>query len=321
MAAKILIVENDPLYADVTINILRKADLDYLLCKNLDQIKDSLNNDRFDLALVDISLIRGADIDLIDFIRVQNKTPVILTTEENIDQHFDLITEKHITQVLNKPIKSSELINVITKLLNPDSKLWFGLENYLMNIVNLKKIELKRSNQLRPTINAVLQYIERWGFEFEMQFEMDLVWQEILTNAIYHSHSYSQQKKDAIAIELPDPYKVVVRFGASKTQFAISVRDFRGTLSPKIVLDSLNSAIEQQNLLKHSIETGEDISDDILNRGRGLDFIRGMTGEYYFIIDARKSTEIIMIYDGAFEKDYTHSSIKIFELPINARRD
>ncbi len=319
MNTKILVVDDDELYRDVTTSILTKGGYGYTLCQTFDELKEALDNNVYQLALVDIAMIRKADFDLVDFLRIEHQTPVILSTEEDIDFHFDLITDKNITQVLNKPIKSSELLNVIGKLLNPNPKLWFGLENYLMNITQLRRIEITKSTQLRPTIDAILKYIDEWGFKFEMQFEMDLVWQEILTNAIYHSHGYGQQKKDRVAIELPDPYKVVVRFGCSESQFGIAVRDFRGTLTPKVVLDSLGKAIEQQNLLERSLETGEDISDQILDRGRGLDLIRRMTGEYYFIIDPGKSTEIIIIYDGYFEKDDAYSSLKIFELPVSAR--
>jgi len=61
-------------------------------------------------------------------------------------------------------------------------------------------------------------------------------------------------------------------------------------------------------------ETGDDISQVLLDRGRGLDLIRQLSGEYYFIIDPGVSTEVIIIYDRYYEKDDAVGSLKIFDL-------
>lgn len=180
----------------------------------------------------------------------------------------------------------------------------------------MKRIEITNSLQIRNAIRTIFQEIESWGFTFDMKFEMDIVWQEILTNAVYHSHGYSKHKQERLPIKLPDPYKVIIRFGSNEHQFGISVRDFRGTLSPARVLESLRISVEQQKMIEKAVRSGEEISDRILDRGRGLDLIRRMTGEYYFVIDPGRSTEIIIIYDRNYEKDDPYSSIKILELPV-----
>jgi hypothetical protein len=92
------------------------------------------------------------------------------------------------------------------------------------------------------------------------------------------------------------------------------VRDYMGTLTPQIIVDALRQTIEQQRLIERAAETGEDISEIILDRGRGIDLIRQLSGEYYFVIDPGNSTEVIIIYDRYYEKDDAVGSLKIFDL-------
>ena len=131
---------------------------------------------------------------------------------------------------------------------------------------------------------------------------------------MYHAHGYTKEKKERIAIELPDPYEVEVSYGASESAFGIAVRDDMGTLTPEIILEALRQTIEQQQLILRAAETGEDISQIVLDRGRGIDLIRQLSGEYYFIIDPGNSTEVIIIYDRYYEKDDSVGSLKIFDL-------
>lgn len=277
----------------------------------------ALDNIPFGLAIIDTNVFSNTEAagDLIDKMRDELHLPMIMTTEDQIDRHFDLINDFHINQVLNKPVKSKELLNVIHRLMNPRPELWFGLQNYIQDLKALKRIEITDSNQIRPCIAKVLEIVKDWGFDFDFTFEMDLVWQEMLTNAVYHSHGYSSYKRERIPIRLPEGYKVDVRFGHNGQQFGFSVRDYRGSLTPGRIVESLSQAVEQQNMIEKSLETGEDVTELVLDRGRGLDIIRRMTGEYYFIIDPDKSTEVMIIYDGSFENDDSYSSLKILELP------
>jgi len=80
------------------------------------------------------------------------------------------------------------------------------------------------------------------------------------------------------------------------------------------VLDSINRVIEEQNLLEKAAESGEDISELISETGRGIDLVRKLAGEYYFIIKKNFRTEIILIFDKSFSDDTeNYSSLKIIE--------
>ena len=314
MAAKIVVFEPDGIYRTIIENILLKNEYKPYFVDSSAECKVVVDEIRPDIIILDIKAAKPHDFRILSDLKILSKAPVLLTTDENVDEYINALNSKNITIVLPKPLKGAELARVLSNLLTVDSRVWFGIHNYLPDMRKLRKVRLKRSTQVRTCIKTILNEMHAWGFNFSHETEMDLVWQEILINAVYHAHGYTKEKKERIAIELPDPYEVEVSYGASESAFGIAVRDEMGTLTPEIILEALRQTIEQQQLIVRAAETGEDISQIVLDRGRGIDLIRQLSGEYYFIIDPGNSTEVIIIYDRYYEKDDSVGSLKIFDL-------
>ena len=314
MAAKIVVFEPDGIYRTIIESILLKNAYKPYFVDTAAECKVVVDEIRPDIIILDIKAAKPHDFRILSDLKVLSKAPVLLTTDENVDEYINALNSKNITIVLPKPLKGAELARVLSNLLTVDSRVWFGIHNYLPDMRKLRKVRLKRSSQVRTCIKTILNEMHAWGFNFSHETEMDLVWQEILINAVYHAHGYTKEKKERIAIELPDPYEVEVSYGASESAFGIAVRDDMGTLTPEIILEALRQTIEQQQLIVRAAETGEDISQIVLDRGRGIDLIRQLSGEYYFIIDPGNSTEVIIIYDRYYEKDDSVGSLKIFDL-------
>ena len=314
MAAKIVVFEPDGIYRTIIENILLKNEYKPYFVDSAAECKVVVDEIRPDIIILDIKAAKPHDFRILSDLKILSKAPVLLTTDENVDEYINALNSKNITIVLPKPLKGAELARVLSNLLTVDSRVWFGIHNYLPDLRKLRKVKLKRSTQVRTCIKTILNEMHAWGFNFSHETEMDLVWQEILINAVYHAHGYTKEKKDRVAIELPDPYEVEVSYGSSESAFGIAVRDDMGTLTPEIILEALRQTIEQQQLIVRAAETGEDISQIVLDRGRGIDLIRQLSGEYYFIIDPGNSTEVIIIYDRYYEKDDSVGSLKIFDL-------
>ncbi len=314
MAAKIVVFEPDGIYRTIIENILLKNEYKPYFVDSSAECKVVVDEIRPDIIILDIKAAKPHDFRILSDLKILSKAPVLLTTDENVDEYINALNSTNITIVLPKPLKGAELARVLSNLLTVDSRVWFGIHNYLPDMRKLRKVKLKRSTQVRTCIKTILNEMHAWGFNFSHETEMDLVWQEILINAVYHAHGYTKEKKERVAIELPDPYEVEVSYGASESAFGIAVRDDMGTLTPEIILEALRQTIEQQQLILRAAETGEDISQIVLDRGRGIDLIRQLSGEYYFIIDPGNSTEVIIIYDRYYEKDDSVGSLKIFDL-------
>ncbi len=315
----ILVCDADPLYREISTTILSRGNYQVTQSNSLAHAIELIRNEKFEAALVDFNVLpRRQDRLNIGKIRTFISTtsiPVLFTTEENIDQYLELILHHGMNMVLSKPMKRRELLTALQKSIQKTEENCFGLENYLTEITEIRRMEIRRSTQIRTAIEKILKQVEEWGFPLTQKFEMDLVWQELLINALYHSHGYSEQKMQRMPIELPKPYFITVRYGYGGDQFAISIRDYAGTLTPVKIVDSLYLSVEQQTLLERSMKTGEDISNLVKEHGRGLDLVRRMVGEYYFVMQPGKSTEVVTVYERHYEKDDPFTSLKILELP------
>jgi DNA-binding NarL/FixJ family response regulator len=314
MRAKVVVFEPDGIYRTIIENILTKNEYRPYFVETSAECRVVVDEVRPEIIIVDIKPAKLHDFRLLSDLKVLSNAPILLTTDENVDEFMGALSDNKITIVLPKPLKSAELARVMENLLTADYRVWFGIHNYLPGLRKLRSMKLRRSTQVRTCIKTMMNEMHAWGFNFSHESEMDIVWQEILINAVYHAHGYTEEKKQRVAIELPDPYEVDVTYGASETAFGIAVRDHMGTLTPEIILKALHATIEQQQMILKAAETGEDISSIILDRGRGIDLIRQLSGEYYFIIDPGNSTEVIIIYDRYYEKDDAVGSLKIFDL-------
>lgn len=314
MSPKIVVFEPDGIYRTIIENILLKNNYKPYFTDSSAECKVVVDEVRPDIIILDIKAAKPNDFRILSDLKVLSRAPILLTTDESVDDYMPALGNKNVTIVLPKPLKGAEVARVLENLLTVDSRVWFGIHNYLPGLRKLRKVRLKRSTQVRTCIKTILTEMRAWGFNFSHETEMDLVWQEILINAVYHAHGYTNEKKERVAIELPDPYEVEVTYGASENAFGIAVRDFMGTLTPEIIVTALRQTIEQQQLIERAAQTGEDISQIVLDRGRGIDLIRQLSGEYYFIIDPGNSTEVIIIYDRYYEKDDSVGSLKIFDL-------
>ncbi len=266
-----------------------------------------------DLVVSEVELPGDNAFDLYDYITTHYPyIPIIMTTEKSIDIFFNRIFEEGIGNVLCKPLRREEFLRLTKKLITKQNI--FGLENYLPDVREMKKICITASLQIQKAIDMILKQITDWGFEIENKMILNLILNEMTINAVYHSHGYTTEKEKRIPVKLPEGSKVDIFFAATKNTYGISINDYNGKLSKEKILESINSVITQDRLLEKAAETGENITDRISETGRGIDLVRKLCGEYYFIIKKNVRTEIIMLFgkeNTAIEE--SQSSLKIIE--------
>ncbi len=268
----------------------------------------------FDLIVSEIELPGDNAFDLYNYI---NKNypyiPMIMTTDKNIDNFFNNIFQEGIGNILCKPIKKDELLNLSEKLIT--KKNIFGLSNYIKDISETKKIRITNSKQIPKAIPLIIGEIEKWGFRIEDKMAFNLILSEMAINAVYHSHGLTKEKIKRESVQLKEGDHVDIFFGKGKDSYGIAIDDYNGNLTKLRILESINNVIEQDHILENADGTPEDISALISETGRGIDFLRKLTGQFYFIIKKDIRTEIIIIFDRHFFEDDLHnySSLKIIE--------
>lgn len=267
----------------------------------------------FDLIVSEVELPGDNAFDLYEYVE-QNYPyiPMIMVTDKNIDHFFQRIFEQGIGNVLHKPVNRKEILNLSEKLIT--KKKIFGLNNYLENIIEMKRMKVKKSLQINRAIDLIILQIEKWNFNISNSATLRLILNEMVINAVYHSHGLTREKLERTPVVLPDDKYVELQFCHTDDSFAISITDSNGILSKDKILESINNVIKQNMLIEESITSGLDISELISESGRGIDLVRKLSGEYYFIIKKNIRTEIIIIFKKSDEPvESESSSLKIIE--------
>lgn len=284
------------------------------LCESAYDAMKKLKSVDFDLVVSEVELPGDNAFDLYNYIqKTYPYIPTIMTTDRNIDTFFDVIFKEGIGNVLCKPFRKDEILNLAEKLIT--KKNIFGLHNYIPGIIETKKVRITSSKQIKKAIALIIQEIEHWGFTIENKITMTLILNEMAINAVYHSHGLTDEKKLRIAVQLGDDEYVDIFFARSESAYGIAIDDYNGKLTRMKILDSINKVIEQNILLDRAWETQEDVTELISETGRGIDLVRKLAGEYCFIIQKNVRTEILIIIDTLYDDDKTctHSSLKIIE--------
>ena len=237
--------------------------------------------------------------------------PTIMVSSKEIDPYFDRIFEEGIGNVLCKPIDKNELSNLTRKLIT--KKNIFGLKNYLDDIEEIKKIRITSSNSIKKAIAKILKQIEGWGFKIENKVVLNLVLNEMIINAVYHSYGYTKEKEERLQITLKKGEHVDVFFGKNKNCYGISIDDYVGTLTKNKILESLHKAIKQSQLLISAAEKGEEVTEEISETGRGINLLRKIAIDYYFIIKKDVRTEVIILFNKNKSAADKVASLKIIE--------
>ena len=310
---RILIVDFSS-YKETVASILRDKGYSVDLCDSAYDVMKKLNADDYDLIISEVELPGDNAFDLYYYI---NKNypyiPMIMTTDKDIDALFNRIFEQGIGNVLCKPLKKGEFINLTEKLIH--KKNIFGLENYLKNIITQKKIRITGSLQIQKAVTMIINEIISWGIEIKNKTLLNLVLNEMAINAVYHSHGLTREKEARIPVRLGENKYVEIFFAHSRDKYGISIVDYNGILTKMKILESINRVIEQSILIERAYETGEDISDLISETGRGFDLVRKLSGEYYFIIKEKERTEVILLFDSTEKNiDENRSSLKIIDV-------
>lgn len=309
-----VLVVDFSIFKDSIVKIFTDGGYHVELCGSAYDAMKKLNSVDFDLIVSEVELPGDNAFDLYNYItKTYPYIPAIMTTDKNIDTFFDVIFEEGIGNVLCKPFRKDEILNLAEKLIT--KKNIFGLDNYIHDIVETKKIRITRSNQIKKAISLIVKEIEDWGFQIQNRITLSLILNEMAINAVYHSHGLTDEKLMRVAVQLREGEFVDIFFARSKDVYGIAIDDYNGKLSRMKILDSINKVVEQNILLDRASTSQEDVSSMISETGRGIDLVRKLAGEYYFIIQKNVRTEIIIIFDTRYNDDTinTHSSLKIIE--------
>jgi DNA-binding NarL/FixJ family response regulator len=315
---RILLVEDSIFYSKTLANFLAKLPCSLEITRDYSQAKELLTKKKFDLGIFNLTAGKEKDagFEFISSFRAQNPgKEIIFLTDENIDDFIEKIAEYQVSCILAKPIRRDEFLSLINKLFHKgDRDKLFGLGNYLIDARPIEKIEIFKTRQIPEVIGRIFDYAEQVEFTLTNKYLAKLVINEMLVNALYHSHGYTKEKLNQETIELPHGQKVEISFSRDETRFGVSITDFMGTLSKKRILETIRDIVLENRLLASGEFPVAEIFDKVKTSGRGIEIVRRFSGEFIYIIEKGRRTEAILIFDSILEKDDIHTSIKVLEV-------
>lgn len=271
----------------------------------------TLHTHDIDLVISQVELPGDNAFDLYNYLQKHyTYIPSIMITDKSIDVFFDEIFKQGIGNVLQTPVNVEEFLKLAEKIISRNNI--FGLEHYLNNIVDKKTVRINASKQIQPAVDDILKVIISWGYPIKNKVVIALILNELIINAVYHSHGYTREKEMRIPVQLLEGQYVDIVLGHNASLYGISIADYQGTLTKEKILGSIRKAIEQEQLILQAAETGIDVSDYISETGRGIDLVRKLASEFYFVIQKDKRTEIVLIFESTAKSSET-SSLKIIE--------
>lgn len=314
MITKNVLIVDSTKYKNEILSIYKSASYNVHTCETAFDAIANLKIINYDLVVSQVQLPGDNAFELYYHITKNYPyMPIIMVTHQNVDEFFEKIINEGIGNVLSKPVNKNELLNLSEKLVS--RKNIFGIENYISNIKTHKKISINSSRKIKEAIQIILNHIEKWQVQIENKVMLNLLLNEIIINAVYHAHGHTQKKIDRSPVVLNKDEYVDIFFAHSNNNFGISIIDYNGKLSKKIILNSIYNVVNEKKAIEESYITGEDISDMISETGRGIELVRQLSTEYYFVIEKNKRTEVILLFHNKMEKnEEKHSSLKIIEI-------
>lgn len=311
----ILIVDFTP-YRETIARMFTEAGYNVESCESAFDAMARLKSSDFDLIVSEVELPGDNAFDLYNYIsNYYPFIPAIMVTEKDIDTFFEHIFREGIGNVLHKPLREKELVSLARKLIT--RKNIFGLENYMdVPAEDIMKIRITASGRIRGSIATLMKQLDEWGIKVRNKSVLNLILNELIINSVYHSHGYTREKEERVQVTLKKGEFVDLFFAHSADAYGISITDYKGELTKHKILDSIRKAVEESQMILRAYETGEEISDKVSETGRGIDLVRKLTSEYYFVIRNKVRTEIILLFDREPpERFESHSSLKIIEDP------
>ncbi len=310
----ILVCDDSIVIQKIMDQILEFNDYKRLFASNGKIALDIIQNEKIDLLISDINMPVMDGFELARNVRqLGYKMPMILMTDKNVDELLYKALESDVGNILTKPLKKDEVLSMMFKLITGIGI--FGLENYLyFGIEELDTITITSSKEIENAINVILDKAGKHGLPSGMAMSVKLILIELISNAVYHSHGRTDLKMARKPFDIPQGKMVEIKHGYDGYRYGVSITDFMGTLTRKMIIETLIDLNERDKKIRTAIEKGEDISPYLKDSGRGLHITREMSPEYYFNIQKGVKTEVIILMDFEKKNKTASSPIKVNEI-------
>ncbi len=169
----------------------------------------------------------------------------------------------------------------------------FGIEKYLPEGTPVHLTRLREYKGRTAAIDEVLGYAEKVGVRRQVRSAIGQVCEELLMNALYdapvdeHGNAIFAEVEIKARLEQLSPRPVSIRYAATETGFAVSVRDRFGRLDKATVLRYIDKCL-------HS---SQQIDRKTYGAGLGIYLIANAATQFVLNVAPGMATEVVCTFD------------------------
>jgi len=169
----------------------------------------------------------------------------------------------------------------------------FGIEKYLPQGTDVQLTRLRDYKGRTAAVDEVLGYAEKIGVRSKIRTAIGQVCEELLMNALYDAPADESGNPLFAEVDLKarlerlSPRPVSIRYAATETGFAVSVRDRFGRLDKTTVLRYIDKCLHSPN----------QIDRKIYGAGLGIYLIANAATQFVMNVAPGMATEVVCTFD------------------------
>jgi phosphoserine phosphatase RsbU/P len=240
----------------------------------------------------------------------KDKETILFISEDKDSELSELLKKYPVQHVLRD--EDDNKLNLITDILNTNiNNEYWSLQKILGQSTQIQETLFKKSSDVNPLIEKFVESVDLSNAFKEIPTYLTQTVNELVTNAMFNAPvdgdgkaKYRSMDKRKNLDLLPCEY-VTLKYGASDSVLAFSVRDQFGSLNKETIYQYLSRGL--QEIIRHEDKDG--------GAGLGLALIRQFCHRLIFNISPGNFTEVICYIDKMkrFKLHQTHvKSIHVF---------
>ncbi|MCX7011614.1 MAG: hypothetical protein NTW86_03440 [Candidatus Sumerlaeota bacterium] len=253
-------------------------------------------------ALIDLKPLVDCGLDLTDALdRAPRRPTLAFVAGQEIESNSHWMRRHRVGIHLPRshPPSVGELRFILDSAADPTKSL--GLEKHLPQGTPVAREPLRTVADKKRLIEEISRRMEGGGPEAPSAFDVRLVFEEIVNNAILHAFSRPGRRLERLAQfdSLAPAEEILAQHSVGPRWVGLSVRDNQGRLTRDTVLERLHRQMSLSGL-----------NDD---NGRGLFLVRALASRLLISIIPGKVTEVTAIFDA--QAKTREKMLCVFEAP------
>ncbi len=237
--------------------------------------------------LLDVEALQASpSAQVAQLVELRSQHPMGLVTTMEIEEYLLDIRRWGILQSAIKvaPIIAEEVTHFIECVKNPANAI--GLYRYLNQTVQMYNVAIETIEEKNLSVERVINHFATAGFEIHELYDVRLILEETLNNAIFHAFQLPNgDEKYGIGSfkKLDEGEKVRIEYGSSTRMAGFTVTDNSGSLKLRTIINKLERQFNRDGLFDES--------------GRGLYLSRMMSTAFIINLEPQKRTQVIALFD------------------------